>query len=76
MTLTSLVHYSKNYNNAFWDGSKMVYGDGDGITFAPLCQDLDVVAHELTHGITQYESNLVYQSESGESLIIMRKPHA
>ena len=66
MTLISQVHYDVRYNNAFWDGSKMTYGDGDGVTFIPLSQDLDVVAHELTHGVTERESNLIYQNESGE----------
>ncbi|KAL3812176.1 hypothetical protein ACHAXA_011862 [Cyclostephanos tholiformis] len=65
MTLTSQVHYDLRYNNAFWDGSKMTYGDGDGVTFIPFSQDLDVVAHELTHGVTERESNLIYQNESG-----------
>jgi vibriolysin len=65
MTLVSRVHYSVNYNNAFWDGSQMTYGDGDGVTFIPLSQDADVVAHELTHGVTERSSNLVYSNESG-----------
>jgi bacillolysin len=65
MTLISRVHYDSNYNNAFWDGSRMTYGDGDGVTFVPLSQDADVVAHELTHGVTERSSNLVYSNESG-----------
>lgn len=65
MTLISRVHYGRNYNNAFWDGSQMTYGDGDGVTFAPLSQDADVVAHELTHGVTERSSGLIYQNESG-----------
>ena len=65
MNLKSRVHYGNNYNNAFWDGSQMTYGDGDGVTFIPLSQDADVVAHELTHGVTEYSSNLVYANESG-----------
>lgn len=64
-TITQTVHYSTNYNNAFWNGSQMVYGDGDGTTFAPLARALDVVAHELTHAVTQYEANLTYKNESG-----------
>ncbi|BCB03600.1 M4 family metallopeptidase [Bacillus sp. KH172YL63] len=63
--LVSSVHYSSNYNNAFWDGSQMVYGDGDGTTFAPLSGGIDVVAHELTHAVTDFTSDLVYQNESG-----------
>ena len=76
MTLTSHVHYKSLLNNAFWDGSKMLYGDGNGNLFSPLSQDLDIVAHELTHGITQFESNLIYQDESGESFIIVHRPNA
>ncbi|MFT5089551.1 MAG: bacillolysin [Candidatus Latescibacterota bacterium] len=64
-TITSTVNYDSNYNNAFWNGTQMVYGDGDGTTFAPLSQSLDVVAHELTHAVTNFESNLIYQNESG-----------
>lgn len=63
--IKSTVHYSRNYNNAFWNGSQMVYGDGDGTTFIPLSGGLDVVAHELTHAVTSTESNLIYQNESG-----------
>lgn len=65
MTLRSRVHFGSNYNNAFWDGSQMTYGDGDGVTFIPLSQDADVVAHELTHGVTERSSNLIYANESG-----------
>lgn len=62
--LGNRVHYSTNYNNAFWNGQFMTYGDGDGTTFTPLVS-LDVVAHELTHGITQFTANLTYSGESG-----------
>ncbi|BAJ00611.1 M4 family metallopeptidase [Shewanella violacea] len=65
MTLKSRVHFGLNYNNAFWDGSQMTYGDGDGVNFIPLSQDADVVAHELTHGVTERSSGLIYQNESG-----------
>jgi Zn-dependent metalloprotease len=64
-TIHSTVHFSKNYVNAFWDGQQMVYGDGDGYYAGPFAQDMDVVVHELTHAVTQYEANLVYQSQSG-----------
>ena len=63
--LRSTAHYSSNYNNAFWNGSQMVYGDGDGTTFIELSRSLDVVAHELTHGFTDFTSDLVYQNDSG-----------
>ncbi|MGM0923495.1 MAG: M4 family metallopeptidase [Bacillota bacterium] len=63
--LNSTVHYGRSYNNAFWNGAQMVYGDGDGTTFIPLSGSLDVVAHELTHAVTDFSSDLVYQYESG-----------
>ena len=62
--LRSYVHYSSSYNNAFWNGSVMTYGDGDGSVFSPLTE-LDIVAHELTHGVTNFSSNLVYSYQSG-----------
>ncbi len=63
--IISTVNYSTNYNNAFWNGSQMVYGDGDGTTFIPLSGALDVVAHELTHAVTEKTANLIYQDQSG-----------
>ncbi|MEL3974060.1 M4 family metallopeptidase [Rossellomorea oryzaecorticis] len=63
--LESTVHYGRSYNNAFWNGQQMVYGDGDGVTFAPLSGGLDVVAHELTHAVTDTTADLIYQNESG-----------
>ncbi|HSP79152.1 MAG TPA: M4 family metallopeptidase, partial [Myxococcaceae bacterium] len=63
-TLTSTVHYSRNYVNAFWNGSQMVYGDGDGSQSSALTV-LDVVAHELTHAVTDFSSDLIYSNESG-----------
>lgn len=65
MPIISTVHYGVSFNNAFWDGSQMVYGDGDGVQFAPLAQGLDVVAHELTHGIIEYTADLNYSDQSG-----------
>ncbi|WP_245480337.1 M4 family metallopeptidase [Neorhizobium sp. NCHU2750] len=65
MTLRSSVHYGEGYNNAFWNGSQMTYGDGDGEIFIELCKGSDVVAHELMHGVTQYTLQLVYENESG-----------
>ena len=58
------VHYGVNYNNAFWDGQKIILGDGDGTTFGPLVA-LDIIAHEWIHGLTQYTANLTYNGESG-----------
>lgn len=63
--MSSVGHYSKNYNNAFWNGTYLVYGDGDGTTFRELSGGLDVVAHESTHAVTDCTSALVYQDESG-----------
>lgn len=63
--LKSTVHYSRKYNNAFWNGNQMVFGDGDGNVFYPLSGALDVVAHELTHAVTEYTCDLIYQNESG-----------
>jgi len=61
----STVNYSNNYVNAFWNGSQMVYGDGDGSTALALSGGFDVVAHEISHAVTQYTSGLIYQNESG-----------
>ncbi len=65
MRLDSTVHYGRNYDNAFWNGYQMVYGDGDGIIFQRFTRSIDVIAHELTHGITQYEANLQYYGQPG-----------
>lgn len=65
MSIISTVHYGSRYNNAFWDGSQMVYGDGDGSQFTYLSGDLDVVAHEMTHGVDSSTANLNYQDQSG-----------
>ena len=61
--LTMRVHYSSNYQNAFWNGSSMTFGDG-GSTFYPLVS-LDVSAHEVSHGFTEQNSNLTYSGQSG-----------
>jgi Zn-dependent metalloprotease len=60
MPVISTVRYASGYGNAFWSGAQMVYGDGYGFPLAD-----DVVAHELTHGVTQYESSLFYYYQSG-----------
>ena len=68
MRIDSSVHYSKRFNNAFWNGSQMVYGDGDGKMFTGFTGAIDVIAHELTHGVTQYTvpgGGLVYDGQSG-----------
>ena len=65
MKLIQTVHYATAYNNAFWDGTQMVYGDGDGTIFGSFTSDIDIIAHELTHGVIQYECNLDYEDQSG-----------
>ncbi len=65
LRLDSSVHYEQGYDNAFWDGQQMVYGDGDGQLFNRFTIAIDVIGHELTHGVTQYTSNLNYSNQSG-----------
>lgn len=65
MRLDSTVHYGMNYDNAFWNGNQMVYGDGDGDLFNRFTIAIDAIGHELTHGITQYEANLTYRDQPG-----------
>ena len=64
--LVSYVHYDQNYANAFWNGTVMTYGDGNSTSSLsnPLVS-LDIVAHEVTHGLTDYTSDLIYANESG-----------
>jgi Zn-dependent metalloprotease len=64
-TLVSSVHYSQKYDNALWDGQQMLYGDGDGVIFQRFTAALDVIAHQLTHGVTQFTAQLAYQYQSG-----------
>ncbi|PMB52961.1 peptidase M4 family protein [Fischerella thermalis CCMEE 5201] len=65
LRLDSTVHYGVKYDNAFWNGDQMVYGDGDGEIFQRFTKCIDVIGHELTHGVTQYEAGLQYYGESG-----------
>ena len=65
MKLDSTVHYGEDYNNAFWNGTQMVYGDGDGEIFQRFTKSIDVIGHELTHGVTQYEAALEYEGQAG-----------
>ncbi|MFL6111999.1 MAG: M4 family metallopeptidase [Catenulispora sp.] len=65
LPLKGTVHYGVQYDNAFWNGSQMVFGDGDGTVFGRFTTALDVIGHELTHGVTQYTANLVYRGQSG-----------
>ncbi|WP_328889112.1 M4 family metallopeptidase [Streptomyces sp. NBC_00316] len=65
LPLIGSVHYDEKYNNAFFDGQQMVFGDGDGEIFLDFTVAIDVIAHELTHGLTQYTANLSYFGQSG-----------
>jgi Zn-dependent metalloprotease len=65
MAIISTAHYDQNYDNAFWNGSQMVYGDGDGEIFQRFTKSIDVIGHELTHGVTQHEANLSYSNQPG-----------
>ncbi|WP_079509155.1 M4 family metallopeptidase [Mesobacillus jeotgali] len=65
MAIISSVHYGDKYNNAFWNGSQMTYGDGDGDFMISLSAGLDVAAHEMTHGVTNTSANLKYRFQSG-----------
>lgn len=65
MSLISSVHVGRNYDNAFWNGEQMAYGDGDGRTFVRFTKALDVVGHELTHGVVAHTANLDYEDEPG-----------
>jgi Zn-dependent metalloprotease len=65
MRLDGYVHYGRAYNNAFWDGHEMVFGDGDGVLFTDFTKSLDVIGHELTHGVTEAAAGLEYHDQSG-----------
>ncbi len=65
LPLKASVHYSRRYDNAFWNGQQMVFGDGDGVLFNGFTSSLDVIGHELTHGVTGSEANPTYQDQPG-----------
>jgi Zn-dependent metalloprotease len=65
MRLDGYVHRGLRYNNAFWDGQEMIFGDGDGTLFTDFTLSLDVIAHELTHGVTDFTAGLEYHNQSG-----------
>jgi Zn-dependent metalloprotease len=65
LPLIASVHFSRDYDNAFWNGEQMVFGDGDGTYFNRFTIAVDVIGHELTHGFTQFTSRLAYQGQSG-----------
>ncbi len=65
MTMMSSIHYGQSYNNAMWDGSQMIYGDGDSQIFIDFTKGNDVIGHELTHGVTQHSLQLAYADDAG-----------
>jgi Zn-dependent metalloprotease len=65
LPLQGTVHYGTAYDNAFWDGTRMVFGDGDGDLFTRFTVAVDVIGHELTHGITEKEAGLAYEGQPG-----------
>ncbi|MGW7819542.1 M4 family metallopeptidase [Streptomyces puniciscabiei] len=65
MRLDGYAHFGVNFNNAFWDGREMVFGDGDGKMFTDLTGSLTVVAHELAHGVTEHTAGLAYHNQPG-----------
>jgi len=65
LPLIATVHYDRQYDNAFWNGNQMVFGDGDGEIFNRFTTSVDVIGHELTHGVTGSEVNLTYLRQSG-----------
>ncbi len=65
MPLDASVHYSTSYQNAFWNGERMVFGDGDGQIFNRFTIAIDIIAHELAHGVTESEAGFAYYGQSG-----------
>lgn len=65
LPLVATVHFGRLYDNAFWDGRQMVFGDGDGQVFERFTKSLSVIGHELAHGVTQYSAGLVYRNQAG-----------
>lgn len=65
LPLDATVHYGQNYDNAYWDGERMVFGDGDQQIFNRFTVAVDVIGHELTHGVTAAECNLHYLNQAG-----------
>ena len=59
------VHYGSRYNNAFWDGTQLVFGDGDGRVFERFTKPVDVLAHEFSHAVVEHTADLTYQGQSG-----------
>jgi Zn-dependent metalloprotease len=64
-TVVATVHYEQDYDNAFWDGTQLVFGDGDGKVFGRFTKPIDVLGHELSHAVTQFTADLTYDGQSG-----------
>jgi hypothetical protein len=64
-TVVATVHYQRGYDNAFWNGEQLVFGDGDGKIFDRFTKPVDVLGHELTHAVTEHTAGLVYEGQSG-----------
>lgn len=65
LELDATVHFGKQYDNAFWNGGQMVFGDGDGDVFDRFTKSVSVIGHELAHGVTQYSAGLAYRNQAG-----------
>jgi Zn-dependent metalloprotease len=68
LNLVANVNFGVAFDNAFWDGTRMVFGNGDNVVFKDLTSDLDVPGHELTHGVTQYTAGLNYTPDQTGAL--------
>lgn len=64
-TAVATVHYERDYVNAFWDGTQLVFGDGDGEVFDRFTKPIDVLGHELAHALVQHTADLAYEGQSG-----------
>jgi Zn-dependent metalloprotease len=64
-TVVATVHYEQDYDNAFWDGTQLVFGDGDGQVFDRFTKPIDVLGHELSHAVTQFTADLTSEGQSG-----------
>jgi Zn-dependent metalloprotease len=65
LALSGTVHFGRQYDNAYWDGEQMVFGDGDGVLFQRFTIAVDVIGHELTHGVTGATADLEYRNQAG-----------
>ncbi|MFB9996819.1 M4 family metallopeptidase [Providencia rustigianii] len=63
--INAVIHYGKNYSNAFWNSQAIFFGDGDGTVFGPFYNDIDIIAHELAHGFISSQADFDYIYQSG-----------